>query len=239
MTRVKHVRGRSGGGGRVYGEVMVDAPHAPWALRGEVLVGWARIDRAGRDAVPVGLQPLPGPAAITAVRYTTSPVGPFLELSVVQPSRLGLRPGLCVTAMVVSQANAQAGHRLNWGLPAEVGRLTWAVDGDERVLRWDDGGVTVRAVPVGPRLPLVLPVRSVQRRGDGPVIVPRRVAALVRPARTTVELDGDDHPWAWLAGPHPGAVSAAARLLLRPARHPSGLLSSFRAPLRAPEPLVS
>lgn len=218
---------------------MADAPHAPWALRGEMLVGWARIGRAGHQALPAGLQPLPGPAAVSGVRYTGSPVGPFVELSVAQPARLGLRPGLCVTAMVVSQAAAMAGTRLNWGLPAEVGRLTWAVDGDERVLRWDDGGVVLRGTPVGLRLPLVLPVRAVQRRGDGPVVVPRRVAAVVRPARTTVELDGDDHPWAWLAGPHPGALLATARLLLRPARHPSGLLSSFRAPLRAPEPLVS
>lgn len=219
---------------------MVDAPHAPWALRGEAVVGWVRIDRQHRQALPAGLHPLPGPAVVSGVRYTASPVGPFLELSVAQPARLGLRPGLCITAMVVSQPAAKAGTRVNWGLPAEVGRLTWAVDGDERVLGWDDGGVVVRGAPVGLRVPLLLPVRSVQRRGDGPVVVPRRVAALVRPARTTVEVEGgDEHPWAWLAGPHPGALLATARLLLRPARHPSGLLSSFRAPLRAPEPLVS
>lgn len=216
---------------------MHEAPHAPWALRGEVLVAW--VGRLGSQAVlPEGVQPLPGPAFVFGVRYTASPIGPFVEFGVAEPARLGLRPGLCVTALVVSEPAAKVGLRCNWGYPAEVGQLTWSADADERVLRWENRGIEVRARALGPRLPAFVGVRSVQRRGDGPVVVPRRLAALFRFARGAVEVPAGD-PLAWLAGPHPGAVLSAARLLMRPARHPSGLLSSFRAPLRAAEPGLS
>ena len=189
---------------------------------------------------------MPGPWAVVATRYTASPIGPYLELSLAVPARLGLRPGLCVASMVVSEAAAKVGSRLNWGLPAELGRLTWAADGDERVLRWEDCGVSVRAVPWGPRLPVVVPTRAVQRRGDGPVVVPRRWGGFVRPAKVTVsvpasasEVDGLPGEWLAVAGSHVGAAVSAARVLMRPARHPSGLLSSFRAPLSAVEPGLS
>lgn len=216
---------------------MHEAPHAPWALRGEVLVAWARRQADG-VRVPAGVQPMPGPALVFGVRYTASPVGPFFELAVAVPARLGLRPGFCLLAHAVSEPAAKVGLRCNWGFPADVGRLTWGVDGDERVLRWEDRGIVLRAVPVGPRLPVVVGVRSVQRRGDGPVVVPRRLLALGRLARAGVEVPADDE-LAWLAGPHGGAVLSSARVVMRPARHPLGLLSSFRAPSRAAEPGLS
>jgi len=214
-----------------------EAPHAPWALRGDVLVAWARPPQV--VSLPEGLRPLPGPGLLFGVRYTASPVGPFLELAVALPARLGLRPGWFVVANVVSDPAAKVGLRCNWGLPADVGRLTWVVDGDERVLRWEDRGFVLRAVPVGPRLPVVVGVRSLQRRGDGPVLVPRRLAALARYARCSVEVPAADDDLAWLAGPHGGMALAAVRLVMRPARHPLGLLSSFRAPSRAVEPGLS
>lgn len=217
---------------------MSEAPHAPWALRGEVVLAWAWRPPTPSAPLPEGVLPLPGPVAVVGVRYTVSPVGPYLELAVAQPARLGLRPGLCVTTSVVSEPAARVGYRLNWGVPAEVGRLSWSADADDRVLRWEDRGVEMRVHGVGPRFPAVVPTRSVQRRGDGPVVVPRRLAALLRFARTAVVVPVDD-PLAWLAGPHPGALLSAARMLVRPARHPSGLLSSFRAPLRAAEPGLS
>src|SRR2546421_298565 len=114
---------------------MTEAPHAPWALRGEMVLAWlggGSRGRAGR--VPDGLAALPGPAALVAVRYTASPVGPYLELSVGEPARLGLRPGLCTTTMGVSAPAAKVGNRLNWGMPAELATLHWLADGDERTM---------------------------------------------------------------------------------------------------------
>lgn len=182
---------------------------------------------------------MPGPALVFGVRYTASPVGPFLELAVALPARLGLRPGWFVATHVVSDPAAKVGLRCNWGFPVDVGRLTWGVDGEDRVLRWEERGLMLRAVPVGPRLPVLVGVRSVQRRGDGPVLVPRRLTALARYARCSVEVPAEDEELGWLAGPHGGVALAAARLVMRPARHPLGVLSSFRAPSRAAEPGLS
>jgi hypothetical protein len=206
-------------------------------LRGEVVVAWVG-GRASASVLPGGVQRMPGPAFVFGVRYTDSPIGPFLELGVAEPARLGLRPGLCVTALVVSDPAAKVGLRCNWGYPAEVGQLTWAADADERVLRWEDRGIELRTRATGPRLPAFVGMRSVQRRGDGPVLVPRRLTAVLRIAHGAVTVpDGD--PLAWTAGPHGAVVLAAARIVVRPARHPLGLLSSFRAPLRAAEPGLS
>src|SRR4051812_42511057 len=122
-------------------------PDAPWALVGECLValvsGRARPRSPG--GLPVGVSRLPGPALVVAMRYTDSPVGPFLELAVAEPARLGLRPGLCVTTSVVSASPARVGGRLGWGFPRELGRLTWGRDGDGASLRWEDRGLEVRA----------------------------------------------------------------------------------------------
>ena len=46
----------------------------------------------------------------------------------------------------------------------------------------------------------------------------------------------EDDPLGWLAGAHRGVVIRYARLVLRPARRPTGLFSTLRAPLRAAEP---
>lgn len=183
---------------------------------------------------------MPGPAALAAVRYTDSPVGPYLELSLGVPARLGLRPGLCVVLQVVSEPNARLGYRQNWGLPASTGRLSWFADGDQRVLRCEEPGIELRGIPVGPAVPAIVPVRSVQRRADGPVVLPRSFLALTRLARVVVSVDdGADGPWAAVAGPHPGAVMAGVRIVARPARHPTGFLSSLRAPLRVAEPAMA
>lgn len=219
-------------------------PSAPWRLVGECVLAWVRAPRELRALLPAGVGVLPGRAALVGVSYQDSPVGPYLELSLALPARLGLRPGLCVVFQVVSLPAARTAYRSNWGLPATVGPLSWWADGHERVLRCDEPGIEVRGHPVGPAFPALVPVRSVQRRADGPVVLPRRFLSLVRLARTTVTVadDADGHAgigFHGLAGTHPGTVLAGARILARPARHPFGLWSSLRAPLVAPEPALA
>ncbi len=219
------------------------ASPAPWRLVGECVLAWAPAPHELRSLLPKGVGALPGRAALVGVSYTDSPVGPYLELSLALPARIGLRPGLCVVFQIVSSAEARRSYRSNWGLPATVGPLSWHRDGAIRILRCDEPGVEIRGEPVLPPMPIVVPVRSVQRRSDGPVLLPRRFVGLVRLSRTTVVLDAhhehdgvEGGPLSGLGGMHPGAVMSGVRILARPARHPAGLWSSLRAPLHAPEP---
>lgn len=213
------------------------APFAPWWLAGESLVGLARCPER-LAPVPWGLQPLPGPVLVVATCFSESPVGPYLELAVAEPARLGMRVGWCIGTMVVDSPESRVGGRLNWGYPKELGALTWRVDGAERELHWVERDIIVRGRPVGPPMPVLAPVRMLQRRSDGPVVVPGRLRGRMRMATIEVQTPEAD-PLAPLAGRHPGAHVAGMRLRVRPARHPVGLASTLRAPLRAPEPALS
>src|SRR5205823_5240765 len=83
---------------------------------------------------------------------------PFVELAVAEPARMGLRMAFCVTTSVVSAAPARIGGRLGWGLPRELGQLTWSADGDDRSLWWDERGIELRGRPGRSPLPLLLPL---------------------------------------------------------------------------------
>jgi hypothetical protein len=216
------------------------APFAPWALAGECLAGLARWrgPSSGRAPLPQGLRRLPGPCLIVGVRYTDSPVGPYLELAIGEPARVGARPGFCITTMVVDSPASRAGGRLNWGFPKELGTLRWRHRDDEPELCWDERGIVVRGLPRGPTLPVLVPVRSLQHRGDGPVVVPGSLRGRARLARVTVEAPEDD-PLAALAGNHRGGVVQGMHFVVRPARHPIGLTSTLMAPLRPAEPALS
>jgi hypothetical protein len=213
------------------------APFAPWTLGGESLVCLVRCPWSS-TSLPAGLARLPGPLLVVAVRYSDSPVGPYLELAVGEPARLGARPGWCITTMVVDSAESRIGGRLNWGFPKEIGTLVWEADGAERCLRWVERGIEVRGRASGLRLPVLVPVRSLQRRSDGPVVVPGGLRGLARVTRLVVTVPERD-PLAPIAGRHLGAHVASMRMRMRPARHPVGITSTFRAPLRAPEPALS
>ena len=215
----------------------VTAPHAPWAMSGE---GFGALARVGRTSVglPSGLHRLPGPAVVAAASYTDSPVGPYRELLVAIPARLGPRPGLCVTTMVVDSPACRIGGRLNWGFPKELGTLIWEADGEERQLRWVERGLVVRARFARAALPVLLPMPNLQRRADGPVLVPVRARGRGHLARLDVETAEGD-PLAWLAGSHRGLVVAGLRLVISPARVRSGLTSTLRAPAQAPEPALT
>lgn len=203
-------------------------------LTGESVVTLARGGRA-TGPMPHGLRRVPGPTLIAAVRYTGSPVGPYLALAIGEPARLGPRVGWCITTMVVDSAASRLGGRASWGFPKELGTLSWDRDGDERVLRWAERQVAVRGVPGRLRLPALVPVRALQRRGDGPVVVPGRLRGVARLARVTVEAPTDD-PLAPLAGHHRGVTVDGLCFVVRPARHPFGLTSSLRAPLSSTLP---
>ena len=215
----------------------MSAPFAPWQLSGESLLGTVAARRSC-PVLPWGLQPLPGPSLVMAVCFATSPVGPYLELAVAEPARLGVRPGWCVTTMVVDSAASRLGGRLNWGFPKELGTLVWESDGPDRELRWVERDIVVRGRARGLPLPVLVPVRTLQRRGDGPVVVPGRLRGRGRLGRIEVRVPGGDH-LDHLSGRHLGLHIAGMRFLVRPARHPVGLASTLRAPLRAPEPALS
>lgn len=215
---------------------MTGAPFAPWDLRGESLVTLSRPRPPG--AMPDGIRAAPGPCAIGATRYTDSPVGPYLQLTVAVPARLGARLGWCVVLMVVDRQDARTGARLNWGYPAELGALGWSADGEERELTWVDRGIVVRGRARGPKVPMVLPRRDLQHRGDGPVLVPGRVGGLWRLAAVAVEVPPED-PLAVLAGRHPGAHIGGVHRVVREARTPIGLLAPLRAPTASTEPLLT
>jgi hypothetical protein len=212
----------------------------PWRMRGETILAWARVTRETRRtlarSLPQGVRMLPGlPAAVVGVAYQDSPVGPFHELAIGVVARIGLRPGLSVVMQVVDAPEARKVYRQHWGLPTDLGTFLWSRDDDERTMRWEERGLVLRGVPVGFRFPIGVPMRSVQRRADGPVVLPRRLWCLMRFARTTIEvaepLNEQETDLDWLAGPHPGAMLDHMRIVAGLARHPIGALSSLRAPL--------
>ena len=213
------------------------APVAPWALSGESLVTLARCPQTP-GPLPEGMARLPGPAVVVANRYNDSPVGPYLELAVACPARLGPRPGWCFTTMVVDSPEARVGGRLNWGFPKELGRLVWSRDGDARELRWVDRDICVRGLPRSLVLPFLVPMRALQRRGDGPVVVPGRVRGRARFSDVTIYAPKDD-PLSCLSGTHRGVHLAGMHFTVKPARRPVGFSSTLLAPLRAPEPALT
>ena len=211
--------------------------YAPWTLTGESVVALASC-RQPLGAMPPGVSRLPGPVLLVGVRYGGSPIGPFIELGIGEPARLGARLGWCFTTMVVDCAAARADGRANWGFPRELGTLSWDRDGEVRELRWAERQLALLGEPTSFRFPALVPVRALQRRSDGPVVVPGRLRGLCHFARVTVEVPDDD-VLAPLAGRHHGCTVDSLRFIVRPARHPFGFTSSLRAPLHAPEPALS
>lgn len=213
-------------------------PHAPWDLGGECIVGLAAGRLGTGDDLPDGMHRLPGPCSLVAARYDDSPVGPYRELAVGEPARLGARAGLCITTMAVTSVDSRLAGRLNWGFPKELATLVWLDEDDARVMRWEERGIAVRATPSGRTLPVMVPLFALQRRADGLVTVRGGMRGRGRLARLEVTVPDDD-PLSGLAGTHRGLLVAGLRLVIEPARRPVGWSATLRAPLRAPEPALS
>jgi hypothetical protein len=173
---------------------------------------------------------------IRATSYTDSPVGPFIELVVAEPAHLGLRPGWATVSMAVSNQDARLAGRLSWGYPTELATLTWHGDGRSRQLVWEERELVITASLVEPPLPLLLPVLGLQRRADGPVVVPGRLRGIARYAKVEVKVPDGNGALSLLAGRHAGLAISGLKLLRRPSRRPTGLLATLSAPLRAPDP---
>ncbi len=157
---------------------------------------------------------------VAAARYLNSPVGPYLELAVAEPVRLGARIGTCVTTIVVDSAASQDAGRARWGLPKELGTLRWSVEGETVALSWEERGVVVTGRPVGPRFPALVPFRSLQERADGPVRFGGLMRGRGRLSRVEVAVRAGDQ-LAPLAGRHSGLVVARGAVTMgraRPAR---------------------
>ncbi len=202
-----------------------------WRLTGECVVGMARRGKGWASGLPAVLSPFPGPVVVIAARYDVSPVGPYLEFSVAEPARLGLRTGLCLTSMAVTSPRARVLCRQRWDLPTEVAAMTWSADGDERSLVLEQREIVLSGRPTGPWAPVMLPLRSLQGGAWGPVVAPRRMRGRLRMAVVDLEVPPGD-ALAVVAGRHPGVMSARLSMVAHPPRRPAGLLSSI--PLRVP-----
>jgi len=167
--------------------------------------------------LPNGIEPTLGPLLIVAASYATSPVGPYLELAVGQPARLGARFGSCVTTMIVDSAAPRDAGRRHWGFPKELGSLSWSVDGEDRTLRWEERGLVIRSHPIGPSLPAFVPYVSLQQRADGPVSVSGRLRGRARLSRVELSVPAGD-PLAVLDGRYSGAMVAEAKVTMSQAR---------------------
>lgn len=197
-----------------------------WIGTGECVVGLARCP-AGIGTPPSPLRRTRGPVLIVAARYTSSPVGPYLEIVVSEPVRVGLRFGMCATVMVVNSVGSCEAGRAHWGFPKEIGTLSWSSQGEEVSLRWEERAVVVSGRPVGRSFPAIVPFRSLQTRADGPVRFGGSATGRARCCRMEVEVEPGD-PLAPLAGRHPAIhltagrvrMDAARRLQMAPATRP-------------------
>lgn len=175
---------------------------------------FAAVIRPGLAAdLPAGLHALPGPRMVVAARYDQSPVGPYLELAVCEPARRGGHVGMCATTMIVNSAESRRAGRAKWGMPKELGTLDWEADGGARSLTWVDRGLTIRAVPIGPPLPTLVPFRTIQVGSDGPSAATARLRGRARLARVGVEMEAGD-PLGWIGGGHLGVIVSSARLVM-------------------------
>jgi hypothetical protein len=154
---------------------------------------------------------------VVAARYTSSAVGAYLEFAVAEPVRLGTRLGTCATVIVVDSAGSREAGLTRWGLPKKMGTLHWSFEGEDVSLRWEQHGVLVRAQPLGPRFPAVVPFRSLQVRTDAPVRFGGLAWGSGRLCRVEVAVEPGD-PLACLAGRHPGIHLRQAAVRMGDAR---------------------
>ncbi len=184
--------------------------------------------------VPPPLRRAPGPILVIGARYATSPVGPYVELAVVEPVRLGARPGMCATVMVVDSAASLDAGRARWSFPKQLGTLRWSSGGGGTArLRWDEGDVEVNSRPIGPEGPIPCPAWCLQSGDAGVVATGAFLRGRGRLASVRVDT-GPGSPVAALAGRHPGVCVDQGTLTMGRG-HPLGRRRGGRLAGRAAE----
>jgi len=203
---------------------------ARWRATCECMVGVA-CSRPTVGVVPPPLRRAPGPTLVIGARYTSSPVGPYVELAVVEPVRLGVRPGMCATVMVVDGAASRDAGRARWSFPKELGTLRWSQDEGGTVrLRWEEGDVEVSGQPLGPVAPVPTPAWFLQCGDAGLVATGGLLRGRGRLASVRIET-GADGPMATLVGRHLGLCVDPGTLTMGRAR-PLGCSDSEAGPRR-------
>lgn len=132
-------------------------PGAPWVLQGEAVAFLAS---------PVSLRLL--------VRYSYSPVGPYLEHALATLSPRGPH----VFQMSVDLDASRRGGRAIWGFPKTLESLGWKSIGNRILFRRESQTFRVRAL--GPSFPLALPFWSAQQKENEWVRVPGKIKGRAR-----------------------------------------------------------
>lgn len=138
-------------------EVEVAVPEAPWVLQGEAVAFLSS---------HFSLRLL--------VRYSYSPVGPYLEHALATVTRRGPH----VFQMSVNLDASKRGGRQIWGFPKTLESLTWRGTGNRLVFRRELQTFRVRAF--GPSFPLALPFWSAQQKEGKWVRVPGKISGRAR-----------------------------------------------------------
>ena len=129
-------------------------PPAPWVLHGEAVAFLA---------APFRVRLL--------VRYSDSPVGPYLEHALAKMTRRGPH----VFEMSVNLEESKRGGREIWGFPKELETLNWKKSASRVEFRRETQVFRLRAF--GPRFPLALRFWTVQFLNQRPVRVPGKLSA--------------------------------------------------------------
>lgn len=132
-------------------------PDAPWVLQGEAVAFLAS---------PTSIRLL--------VRYSYSPVGPYVEHALATLSWRGPH----VFQMSVNLDASKRGGREIWGFPKTLESLDWKSMGNRIVFRREAQTFRVRAF--GPSFPLALPFWSAQQKGKEWVRVPGKIKGRAR-----------------------------------------------------------
>lgn len=199
---------------------------------------FAAAPRAPGVEVPWSATRLGTRIVVVAARVQDGPVGPFHLMALLAPTRLGLRVGLTAVVAVVDTPAARVGVREHWGLPAQMGTLRWDEEPDRRRLIWRETQTSVVASALAHRRRgLASPMRLIQRRSDGPVLVSGSFRGRVR--RSRVDVVAADGPFSVVDGSYGGIWLGGLEAVVGRARRPVALAFSQRAPHTAPEPALS